>query len=55
MAGKQIRKDPMSKTILQLRGTEADAENLRQAAQDRGVGVSTLIRQILFKEGVLQP
>jgi len=55
MAGKRIRKEPMSKTILQLRGTQSDADNLRQAALDSGVGVSTLIRQLLFKEGVLRP
>ena len=48
------RSEKMTKQII-FRGTEADKANLKLAAMERGIDVSSLIRQALILERYISP
>ena len=52
MAKTIARNAPMESKIV-LRGTELDKQNLKKAAKATGVDVSTFLRLLLIREGVI--
>ena len=54
MARTISRKSKMNERIV-IRGTEEDMANIKLAAQEKGMDCSTLIRQLLIKERIINP